>query len=133
MSKLFDMMVFDRIRFSMSQHISEEQHGFVAKKSTSTNLLLYSSEISRALEDGDETDSVYTDFSKAFDKVSHSLIMEKLEVMGFGGNLLNWLCSYLVERKYSVRFESSNTERFSLSGQMSSPRAAYFKGKKKSC
>lgn len=40
--------------------------------------------------------------SKAFDKVSHRRLVHKLIQVGFGGNLLNWFCSYLSGRYQRV-------------------------------
>lgn len=45
-------------------------------------------------------------------KVSHQIIIEKLDKMGFGGSLLNWLQSYIVGRKYKVRFGGSSSFEF---------------------
>jgi hypothetical protein len=87
MAKLFDLVVFEVVRNELRHQLCIQQHGFVSKKSTVTNLLSYASELSRSIEKGDEVDSVYTDFSKAFDKVSHQVIMEKLIDIGFGGSL----------------------------------------------
>jgi hypothetical protein len=113
MAKLFDLVVFEVVRNELRHQLCIQQHGFVSKKSTVTNLLSYASELSRSIEKGDEVDSVYTDFSKAFDKVSHQVIMEKLIDIGFGGSLLKWLQSYIVGRKYSVRFGNANSSKLS--------------------
>ena len=45
---------------------------------------------------------VYLDMSKAFDKASHRRIVHHLIQAGFGGNLLNWFCSYLSSRRQRV-------------------------------
>ena len=42
---------------------------------------------------------VYLDFEKAFDKVPHDLLIEKLQSFGIYGNLLKWLNSYLTNRQ----------------------------------
>jgi len=42
-----------------------------------------------------QTDVIYTDFSKAFDSVNHSLLLFKLNQLGFPYNLLTWISSYL--------------------------------------
>lgn len=78
MAKLFDMLVYDKIRPALARQLSDKQHGFMAKKSTATNLVLYTTELTNAIEQGHEIDAVNTDFSKAFDKVSHLVLMSKL-------------------------------------------------------
>jgi hypothetical protein len=40
-------------------------------------------------------DAIQTDFSKAFDKVSHRLLFRKLDKLGFGGSFLAWIGSSL--------------------------------------
>jgi len=47
-------------------------------------------------------DVVYTDFAKAFVKVSHNALLEKLQKSGFHSSILNWFKSYLDDRIYRV-------------------------------
>jgi hypothetical protein len=45
----------------------------------------------------------YMDMSKAFDKVDHEVLIQKLQKdYGFGGNLLRWFRCYLENRKQRV-------------------------------
>lgn len=48
------------------------------------------------------TDSVYTDFCKAFNKIDHEILLEKLEFNGMRGNLLKWFVSYVKNRTRRV-------------------------------
>lgn len=52
-------------------------------------------------------DSAYFDFSKAFDRVRHDYLIQKLINIGITGNLLKWLINYLTERSQLVKFRSS--------------------------
>jgi hypothetical protein len=54
------------------------QHGFVKGKSNVFNSLEYPSFVLKSIEDGCQVDSIYTDFSKAFDKVHHCLLLDKM-------------------------------------------------------
>ena len=49
-----------------------------------------------------QTDTIYTDFSKAFDKVNHKILLLKLNALGINSTLLCWLNSYLCNRKQFV-------------------------------
>ena len=49
---------------------------------------------------------IYFDISKAFDIVNITLLLQKLEIYGFRGEILNWLSSYLNGRIQSVRVGS---------------------------
>ena len=55
-----------------------------------------------ALERNEITAVIMCDISAAFDIVSHDLLLRKLEIFGFQMNILNWLRSYLSERKQHV-------------------------------
>ena len=58
-----------------------------------------------------QIDVVYTDFSKAFDRVDHKLLIDKLSHIGFSNSLLNFFISYLNNRLQYVYYNSyrSNT------------------------
>ena len=76
---------------------------FTDSKSISSNLALTTSFISDALDCGQQVDIVYTDFAKAFDKVPHSILIEKLSNLGIHDPLLRWFSDYLANRKQIVR------------------------------
>ena len=55
--------------------ITEYQHGFVRKKACVTNLLACQNRLTKCLMEGKSMDVLYTDFSKAFDKVSQKKVI----------------------------------------------------------
>jgi hypothetical protein len=51
--------------------LSNFQHGFRSKHSCETQLISFTQEVHDNLEQGQQTDVIVMDFSKAFDKVDH--------------------------------------------------------------
>ena len=50
------------------------------------------------------------DFSKAFDKVSHSLLLHKLHYYGIQGELNSWIQNFLSNRKQAVVLEGDKSD-----------------------
>jgi len=46
-----------------------------------------------------QVDAVYTDFQKAFDKVNHSILLQKMAALGFVSEALRFFESYLSDRE----------------------------------
>ena len=82
--------------------ISEQQHGFVRGRSCQTNILLCLEKWTEVVDGGNSVDVAYFDYAKAFDKVSHRLLLVKLQGYGIDGKLLRWLGNYLENRKQRV-------------------------------
>ena len=67
--------------------IRETQHGFTKGKSCLTNLLKFLEEVTKYVDEGNPVDVLYLDFtifSKAFDKVPHKRLVEKVKAHGIG-------------------------------------------------
>ena len=68
-------------------------------RSCETNLACLLTSAYEAIKCKDQCDVIYIDFSRAFDRVSHILLVRKLYNYGFRGNLLSWFSSYLSGRQ----------------------------------
>ena len=82
--------------------LSKHQHGFVNKKACVTNLLETMDFLTHSVSLKLAVDALFLDFAKAFDKVPHKRLLQKLEVYGIEGNLLNWVKSFLTNRSQRV-------------------------------
>ena len=67
-----------------------------------TQLIKVPHHIGYQLDSGKQTDVIYLDMSKAFDKVNHLILIEKLRSFNIDGNLLKWFSSYLLNRRQRV-------------------------------
>ena len=59
-------------------------------------------DLTESLTEGQQTDHILLDFSKAFDKVNHLKLLYKLQVHGIQGKTLQWIQSFLVGRSKTV-------------------------------
>ena len=82
--------------------ISNKQFGFISGRSTILQLLHVVEEWTDILESGGTIDVCYMDFMKAFDKVPHRRLLEKVKSYGIDGDILAWIKSFLEDRKQRV-------------------------------
>ena len=100
--KLLEKIIYDNLFPLIRPRLIPQQHGFINKRSTETNLCEFIDIVLYAMNCGYQVDVIYTDFSKAFDKISHSLLIDKIKQAGIHGDLLRWLESYLRDRTQAV-------------------------------
>ena len=87
-----------------------EQHGFRKGRSCETQLLGYVDETTREVEKGNQEDVIVLDFSKAFDKVNHSLLTHKLTHYGVTGKTNRWIKDFLNNREQVVVVEGKMSD-----------------------
>ncbi|KAK4823752.1 hypothetical protein QYF61_006048 [Mycteria americana] len=78
-----------------NQVIRPSQNGFMKGKSCLTNLISFYDKVTRLVDEEKAVDVVYLDFSKAFDTISHSILLEKLAAHGLGGHTPRWVKNWL--------------------------------------
>ena len=102
--KIFERVVRRHLVQYLEGHnlISAKQHGFRKGRSCLTQLLNHIDNIMQNLLDGCDTDVVYLDYAKAFDKVDHAILLTKLKRYGITGQLHQWLTEFLTNRQQVV-------------------------------
>ena len=102
--KIMESIVRDHFiqHFQGSCLFSDHQHGFMNGRSCLTNLITVLDSWTTILEDGGSVDTIYLDFSKAFDTVPHERLLMKLESYGIEGQVLWWVRDFLTGRKQRV-------------------------------
>ncbi|XP_075157637.1 uncharacterized protein LOC142230904 [Haematobia irritans] len=94
------------------------QHGFRKGLATTTNLVEFTSHVINQFVVGNQTHVIYTDFSKAFDRGNHKMLLYKLDRVGLASTLLAWISSYLECRTQIVSFGDSYSRCFDVPSGM---------------
>ncbi|GAB0179539.1 mitochondrial enolase superfamily member 1 [Grus japonensis] len=95
--KVMEQIILSAITWHIqdNQVIRPGQHGFMKGRSCLTNLISFYDKMTHLVDEGKAVGIVYLDFSKAFDTVSHSILLEKLAAHGLDGHMLCWVKNYL--------------------------------------
>ena len=114
--KLLERVLVADITFYMMQKgsITRHQHGFINRRSTTTNLLETMSDWTLSIDNKQTQSIVYVDFSKAFDSVSRPKLITKLQGYGISGDLLNLISDFLSNRSQRTRIGRSLSESVDL-------------------
>ncbi|KAI5732389.1 hypothetical protein M8J77_026120 [Diaphorina citri] len=108
--KLLEKLTYDKIKDCLNPLIIDNQYGFMKRRSTMTNLVSFSHYVGNSLDSGCQVDCIYTDFSKAYDKLNHNILIAKLSAFGISGYLLQWIRNFLSGRIQIVRVGTSTSE-----------------------
>lgn len=111
-SKVFEILIHSILSYHVKNVIVPEQHGFMEGRSTVTNLVCKSQFLSEVLDRRGQVDVIYTDFSKAFDRLDHGLLLRKLDNTGFSGSLIAMIKSYLTGRSQYVQCHGYQSIKF---------------------
>ena len=98
--RLMEKIIHFRIlnHFLKNNLISSAQHGFITKRSTQTQQVIYLDKLTSLYDQGLQVEAIYLDFSKAFDRVSHLKLLHVLDCYGLQTHLINWIRNYLSSR-----------------------------------
>ena len=102
--KIFEKIVREAIVNHLINNnlLPSNQHGFIQGRSTTSQLINQTESILKILEEGKEVDTIYLDFAKAFDKVDHYILCNKLKEKRIGGRVGAWLYNFLSNRTLQV-------------------------------
>jgi len=89
--------------FLANNLFSDKQYGFIKGRCTVLQLLKLTDDWTKALDENDQVDIIYTDFEKAFDKVPHRRLISKLQGYGLSDSIINWIRAFLTSRFQQVR------------------------------
>lgn len=102
--KILEHIIYSQlVKFLESNNFfSAAQHGFRKFFSCETQLLTFSHDLHLILDRSSRADCIFLDFAKAFDKVSHKLLLHKLSTLNIDPSLLSWIRVFLTNRSQFV-------------------------------
>lgn len=117
LSKIFERVFYNRLFDFLRQEdiLYDKQFGFRKSYSTQMALLLLTDRITNAIEHGEFCMGVFLDFSKAFDTVNHSILLQKLNYYGIRGVANDWVRSYLHNRSQHVIYDEKRSSTINIS------------------
>ena len=92
-SKVLEHIIHSHLMnfFENNQILCDQQHGFGKHRSCESQLLTTVQDLASGLDNSQQIDAILLDFSKAFDKVPHQILLIKLEHFGVRGTTLQWI------------------------------------------
>ena len=112
LSKILEKMVHKQLlkHLEFKGFLSEHQFGFRPNRSTELAVTFFPDLIRKEADGGKATGAVFIDLSKAFDTISHSVLLVKMSRYGIQENELNWFTDYLFLQKQIVQFKGVLSE-----------------------
>ena len=95
-SKVFEKIVYNHVIdfIDTNNLLYKQQFGFRKNHSTNHAVITLIDRISAALDSGRAVVGCYIDLKKAFDTVNHRILINKLQLYGIRGHILDWFRSY---------------------------------------
>ena len=100
--KILERLVYNQLSkyLECNNLLTNKQNGFRNGRGTINRVFKLVGDIHTSLNaNKKKVLAVYIDFKKAFDMISHVILIKKLETFGFEKSVINWFRSYLSERK----------------------------------
>ena len=116
-SKIFESIINNKISGHLESLclLTDKQYGFRRSRSTADLLTVITERIFRALDRCGETKSVALDISKAFDRVWHQGLLQKIQSYGISGQVFSVVKSFLSNRKINVVLDGQRSGNYSIS------------------
>ncbi|KAK4822100.1 LOW QUALITY PROTEIN: hypothetical protein QYF61_009800 [Mycteria americana] len=106
----------------LKRKFRHSQHGFTKGKSCLTNVISFYNMVTQPVDEEKAVDIVFLDFSKAFDAVPHSILLDKLSNCGMSGFMVRCVKNWLKGRAQRVALKGTTSGwRLVTSGLNSGP------------
>ena len=106
--KLLEHIIHSNVmkHLDLNKILTSCQHGFRKRRSCETQLISTFHDLSKGIDHNKQTDVILLDFSKAFDKVSHFTLLNKLHLYGINKGIILWMRDFLLGRTQRVLIDN---------------------------
>ena len=108
--KIIERCLYDQIYKNIGNTLSRHQMGYRKGYSSQHSLIAMFERWKENLDKRGECGALFVDLSKAFDCLQHDLLLAKLNAYGFDYKSLKLISSFLSNRKYRTKINSSFSE-----------------------
>ena len=110
-SKVLEKLIFDTVYQHVEDMLTDCQYGFRKKRSTVLQMIVFLKEVYELYDSQSikNLSILYLDFSKAFDKVPHNRLLQKLYDIGIQGKIFDLIKDYLTARTQFVKIRESSS------------------------
>ena len=88
------------------------QQRFRKGRSCHSQLLVHTERLLSFIENDENVDVIYLDFSKAFDRVDHKILLYKIKKIRINGNILKWIESFLTHQTHIYHRKKKSYQEF---------------------
>ena len=113
-TKLFLRIILNRIKYKIDNEIGEEQFGFRANNGTREATFCFNIISQKFITVLKEIYACFIDYSKAFDRVHHSQIVECLEKIGIDGKDIRIITNLYWQQKAAIRIQGETSQYTSI-------------------
>ena len=118
-SKILEKCMYTRLYNFLDKHniFYEKQYGFRKNHSCERAIQNLCGHLLRNKDDGIKSVAIFLDLSKAFDSLSHTLLLKKLDLYGVRGLCNNWFNSYISNRNLQVKCHTLSSNQYEISNK----------------
>ncbi len=100
LGKILDKIIFKSFYYYLERNnlLNKNNYGFKRKSSCQHNLSMLLHNVYENLDKNYDSIILFLDVVKAFDKVDHKILLQKINLMGVDLTVFNWFKNYLNER-----------------------------------
>lgn len=110
-SKILEHIIYSNVATFLDANflISPCQHGFRKGFSCESQLLVFTNDLHANFNSHLQTDAIFLDFSKAFDKVPYSRLITKLKQLKLDTKIIIWISQFLTSRTQYVSVNNTSS------------------------